>query len=61
LDAEVRLGEILEKMEPKYVGSLPGTNVPNREKTLPPDISKKQSPKRKQFPICRKPFYTVAV
>lgn len=39
LDAEVRLGEILEKMEPKHpIGFAEG----NR-KSLPPDISKKQS------------------
>jgi len=62
LDAEVKLGEILEKMEvkPKPDSSNRGT-FGGSEKTLPPDISKKQSPKRKQFPICRKPFYTVAV
>jgi len=41
LDAEVRLGEILEKMEPKRIkeSSTQGTSLPS----LPPDISKKQS------------------
>ena len=48
LDAEVRLGEILEAIEPKYNGSVvssgDGTHqVPKQEKSLPPDISKKQS------------------
>jgi len=44
LDAEVRIGEILEKMEvkPKPDGSSRGT-FGGSEKTLPPDISKKQS------------------
>lgn len=48
LDAEVRMGEILEGIEPKYNGSVvsstEGTHqVPRQEKTLPPDITKKQS------------------
>jgi len=43
LDAEVKLGEMLEAIEPKYVGSIPGTHVPKQEKTLPSGITKKQS------------------
>ena len=43
LDAEVKLGEMLEGIDRKYVGSIKGTNVPKQEKTLPPNIDKKQS------------------
>ena len=43
MDAEVKLGEMLEGIDRKYVGSIKGTNVPKQEKTLPPNIDKKQS------------------
>ena len=43
LDAEVKLGEMLEEIKPKYVGSIPGTHVPKQEKTLPSGITKKES------------------
>ena len=49
LDAEVRLGELLEGIDRKYkpptVGSKQGTdgNIPKQEKNLPPNIDKKQS------------------
>lgn len=44
LYAEVRLGELLKAIEPKYaMGSVEGTNRPHREKTLPEGITRKQS------------------
>lgn len=43
LDAKVKLGEILEGIKPKYVGSTEGTHVPKQIKTLPENITKKQS------------------
>ena len=41
--AEARIGEILEKIDRKYVGYLEGTNIPKQEKTLPSGITKKLS------------------
>lgn len=41
--AEAKLGELLSKIEPKYVGSLKGTHVPQQIKTLPIGINKKES------------------
>ena len=41
--AEAKLGELLSKIEPKYVGSIKGTHVPQQLKTLPDGIDKKES------------------
>jgi hypothetical protein len=41
--AEMKLGELLAATERSYVGSIEGTNLPNQEKTLPPNITKKLS------------------
>ena len=55
LDAHVKLGEMLEKIERKYisptVGSGKGTdgNIPKQQKTLPPGIDKKQSHKAQRL------------
>jgi N6-adenosine-specific RNA methylase IME4 len=43
LDAKVKMGELLNNTERKYVGSIAGTNVPKQEKTLPAGIDKKKS------------------
>ena len=40
LDVDVRLGELLGVISPKYVGSIEGTHVPKQEKSLPLGISK---------------------
>lgn len=43
LDAEIKMGEILEAVQPEYVGSIEGTHVPKQIKTLPKNVTKKQS------------------
>lgn len=44
LSAEARLGDLLEEIPKKYtISSVGGTNRPQREPSLPPGITKKQS------------------
>ena len=43
LYAEAKLGELLREIKPKYVGFVEGTRVPKQVKTLPENITKKQT------------------
>ncbi|ODS33198.1 MAG: hypothetical protein SCARUB_01676 [Candidatus Scalindua rubra] len=43
-------GEMLEGIKPKYVGSIEGTYVPKKIKTLPENITKKQSHQLQEIP-----------